>query len=72
MFLAYLIIFGSTLAMAISAVIALGWAAREGQFQNMTRGAEVIFDADEHVGKPTDLIFPVKQTKQQKKATSAR
>lgn len=40
-----------------AAVLALGWAFRDGQFENFDRGAKSIFDADEPIGKVTDT-FP--------------
>ena len=46
-----MLVFGS------SAVCALVWAVRNGEFRNFKAGAESIFDAGEPVGRPTDC-FP--------------
>ena len=46
-----IILFGST------AVLALGWAFRNGQFDNFQQGALSIFGPDEPVGRVTDA-FP--------------
>ena len=56
---AYLLIWGSTLAFGASAVWALVWAIRNGEMSDFRAGAESIFDEDEPVGKPTDA-FPGK------------
>jgi cbb3-type cytochrome oxidase maturation protein len=40
-----------------AAALALGWAIQSRQFDNETRDAESIFDADEPVGMVTDAIF---------------
>ena len=51
-----------------SAVAALWWASRSGQFKKLEEGAKVIFDADEPIGVQTDF-FPVsKKLKKLKKA----
>lgn len=42
-----------------SAILAFYWAAKTGQFRNLSQGAKVIFDEDEPIGKPTDH-FPGK------------
>lgn len=52
-----LTVFGSVICFGGTAVLALGWAFRNGQFENFQRGALSIFDADEPVGEPTDF-FP--------------
>ena len=57
MFLVYFVIWATAILLAISAVWALVWAIRTGQFQDLHQGATVIFDEDEPVGKVTDL-FP--------------
>ena len=46
-----IVVFGST------AVLALGWAFRNGQFENFQQGARSIFGPDEPVGEVTDA-FP--------------
>ncbi len=65
---AYLLIFGSTLLMGCTALIGLWWASKTGQFRDMRGGAESIFDKDEPVGQPTDMIFktPMERRKEQK------
>jgi cbb3-type cytochrome oxidase maturation protein len=40
-----------------AAVLALAWAFRDGQFENVASGATTIFDADEPIGEATDS-FP--------------
>lgn len=40
--------------MAASAVLALFWAAKTGQFSNLGEASQVIFDEDEPVGNVTD------------------
>lgn len=48
---------GSVVVFGGAAVLALGWAFRDGQFENFDRGARSIFGPDEPVGEPTDA-FP--------------
>jgi hypothetical protein len=60
---AYLLIFGSTSLLGLSAVFALGWAGRTGQLRNFKAGSEVIFDAEEPIGLATDLVFRPKVSK---------
>lgn len=48
---------GSILFFGGAAVLALGWAFRNGQFENFQRGAASIFGPDEPIGRPTDA-FP--------------
>jgi cbb3-type cytochrome oxidase maturation protein len=50
-------VFGSIVLFGGAAVLAFGWAVRSGQFENLPRGAESIFDPDEPVGEATDA-FP--------------
>jgi nitrogen fixation-related uncharacterized protein len=57
MTLAYLVIFASFLLFALSVVLALAWALRNGQMKNFERGATAIFDPDEPIGAVTDS-FP--------------
>jgi len=52
-FLILLVGFG----LAASAVGAIYWAARNGQFRELDRGARSIFDEGEPVGQPTDQVF---------------
>lgn len=54
-----ILILGGLVFLSGSALIAFYWAAKTGQFQNIQRGAEVIFDEEEPIGRPTDR-FPVK------------
>lgn len=54
-------ILGSVICFGGAAVVALGWAFRNGQFENFQRGALSIFDVDEPVGEPTDY-FPGEQS----------
>lgn len=51
----------------VTAVYALWWSAKTGQFKKLEEGAKVIFDKDEPVGVQTDF-FPAskKKTKQKK------
>ncbi len=44
-----------------SALFAIYWAAKTGQFSNVSEGAATIFDEDEPVGTPTDR-FPAKKS----------
>jgi len=48
---------GSVVVFGGAAVLALGWAFRDGQFENFDRGARSIFGPDEPVGEATDA-FP--------------
>jgi cbb3-type cytochrome oxidase maturation protein len=48
---------GSVILFGGATVLALGWAFRNGQFDNFQRGAASIFGPDEPVGEPTDA-FP--------------
>lgn len=52
-----LTIVGASVAFGAAAALALGWAFRDGQFENFDRGAASIFGPDEPVGEPTDA-FP--------------
>ncbi len=44
----------SVVAFGGAAALVLAWAVADGQFDNFTRAAEGIFDADEPIGVPTD------------------
>lgn len=57
MTLIYIIIFGTTFLLGLSAVLALAWAGESGQFKDMKKGSESIFDHDEPVGIATDMVF---------------
>ena len=50
-------VIGSIVAFGGAAALALGWAFRDGQFENFERGAASIFGPDEPIGEPTDA-FP--------------
>jgi cbb3-type cytochrome oxidase maturation protein len=50
---------GSIVLFGGATVLALGWAFRNGQFDNFQQGAASIFGPDEPVGEPTDA-FPDK------------
>jgi cbb3-type cytochrome oxidase maturation protein len=71
MILVYLLIFGSMLIMGATAVYGLWWAAKQGQFADMTKGATAIFDSDEPVGKMTDMVLPPKKKKTQRNSGKA-
>jgi len=59
----YLIILGVLGALFFcSVVVALVWAAKNGQLQNFEQGARVIFDEDEPEGEQQDF-FPGKKKK---------
>lgn len=55
-----LLVFG-LIFLSGSALFAIYWAAKSGQFSNLSEGAATIFDEDEPVGKGTDR-FPVKHS----------
>lgn len=50
------------LVMAGTALAAFYWAARDGQFDDMRKGALSIFDSEEPQGVPTDA-FPARAPK---------
>jgi cbb3-type cytochrome oxidase maturation protein len=56
-FIVYAVLIGSVTVFGGAAVLALGWAVRDGQFENFERSARRIFDPDEPIGQPTDY-FP--------------
>ncbi len=50
------VIFGITASLfGASAVAALAWSFGRGQWADFHRGAASIFDADEPIGRPTDM-----------------
>lgn len=59
MMVAAILILGGLIFLSGSALIAFYWAARSGQFRNLKKGSEVIFDEDEPIGQSTDR-FPMK------------
>lgn len=50
-------IFGSTILFGGAVALALGWAFRDGQFENFERGSRSIFGPDEPVGEATDFFL---------------
>ncbi len=64
----YLLILGSMVLLGATAVLGLFWAARNGQFRDMKRGARVIFDEEEPVGMPTDVVFKKREPRRRKAA----
>ncbi len=56
-FVVLAVVVGSVVLFAAATVLAMGWAFRDGQFDNLDRGAGSIFAPDEPVGEPTDA-FP--------------
>jgi nitrogen fixation-related uncharacterized protein len=52
---------GSIVVFGGAAVLALGWAFRDGQFDNFQQGALSIFGPDEPVGEATDAFPGEKQ-----------
>lgn len=65
MTLVYVVIWSSAVLLALSAVWALVWAIRTGQFQSLQQGAASIFDEDEPIGVPTDA-FPGQGSKRRR------
>lgn len=55
-----ILILGGLIFLSGSALLAFYWAARTGQFRDLKKGSEVIFDHDEPIGTPTDQ-FPDKR-----------
>ena len=53
----FVTVIGSIILFGGTAVLALGWAFRNGQFDNFQQGAQSIFGPDEPVGRVTDA-FP--------------
>ena len=60
MTIVYIATFGLALLFGVTAIWALAWAIRTGQFANFRRGASSIFDEEEPIGEVTDS-FPGKQ-----------
>ena len=60
MLVVYVVIWSSAVILGLTAVWALVWAIRTGQFHGLRQGAESIFDAAEPIGVPTDA-FPQAQ-----------
>jgi len=55
----YIIAFVIALLITGSAIVALRWSVKSGQFRDFEKGAETIFDEDEPIGRPNDS-FPGK------------
>lgn len=64
MSLVYIVIWSSAVILALSAVWALIWAIRTGQFQGLRQGAASIFDDEEPVGLLTDGFPPKPQRRE--------
>ena len=54
---AYVLMWGCMIVFGASAVWALVWAIRSGEFNNLAEGAASIFDDEEPIGRMTDS-FP--------------
>jgi cbb3-type cytochrome oxidase maturation protein len=67
----YILIPAGIALLSGSALGVFYWAAKTGQFRNLRQGSEVIFDADEPIGKPTD-DFPGKTSSQKKSSSPTR
>ena len=53
---------GSIVLFGTSAALALGWAMKDGQFDNFQQGSQSIFGPDEPIGDATDE-FPGEGTR---------
>jgi len=53
----FAVVIGSIVLFGTATILALGWAFRDGQFDNFEQGAASIFGPDEPIGEPTDA-FP--------------
>ncbi len=51
----------------VTAVYALWWSAKTGQFKKLESGAKVIFDEDEPIGVQTDFFPASKKSKKKSK-----
>ncbi len=58
-------------ALVVTGVLGFYWAGKNGQFKNLDEGAKVIFDEDEPIGKPTDMVFPVKKKNEESENAEA-
>ena len=54
------LVFLTVVGFTTAAVLVFGWAARNGQFHDINRGARAVFDPDEPEGTTTDA-FPGEQ-----------
>lgn len=71
MLLVTTVIFLMMAAFGAAVVVALCWAAKNGQFKAMETSSKVIFDAEEPVGVVTDS-FPHAAAKTKKSATKEK
>jgi nitrogen fixation-related uncharacterized protein len=62
----YLFVVLIATAIMASAIYALNWAIKNGQFRSIEKGATEIFDEEEPIGRPTDS-FPAKRSKSKTK-----
>jgi cbb3-type cytochrome oxidase maturation protein len=53
----YTVAFLIAVAITASAVYALHWAVKSGQFRDLEKGATTIFDDEEPMGTPTDFTL---------------
>jgi cbb3-type cytochrome oxidase maturation protein len=67
---AILLILGLVL-LSGSALAAFAWAARNGQMEDLGRAPEVIFDAGEPIGEPSDC-FPDEQSRAARRRSGGR
>ena len=58
-----ILLFGSVFLFAIGVLYGLYYASRTGQFTKLEEGSKSIFDADEPIGRQTD-VFPKKETQE--------
>ena len=54
MLTAIVIVTITMIAASVVTLFAFSWAASHNQFEDLGEAAEVIFDADEPIGEPTD------------------
>jgi len=67
----YLLIGLSMLVMGGTALMALAWAAKDGQFTNYNDGSKSIFDDGEPIGKHTGIVWKSRAEKKQERAQRA-
>ena len=58
----WLLFITSVIVLPTTALLALRWALRNGEFRNLKKSALLIFDEDEPVGQMTDF-FPTNHSK---------
>lgn len=54
---AFAVMFGFMVLLGGTAILGFIWAIRDGQLNNLRDGSLVIFDEEEPVGTPTDVVF---------------